>query len=288
MLGGRALPSILRLPASLQQPAAQLLDVPSSSRLLKLVSKHLVVIPDFVSQSEADALERTALRKLKRYSLPSGSGDSLTPKTVYETDHFDQVISGFRECTVSSWTSEASNTPAAAAAAVNDAKSEASLGSQSKAGSAIKHDENVSLTICSRFFSLFPDDFKWLPVHILELSPSGYIDHHVDNVGFSGEIVAGISLGTPCVIKFKRQDNAVIPEQIRIEGADELKELSREETSGFEAYIPPRSLYIQSGLVRYNYTHAIPVKEEERVFRGQPVSGGRRISVLFRDVPLAS
>ncbi len=108
-------------------------------------------------------------------------------------------------------------------------------------------------------------------VHVLDLQPepSGRIDNHVDSVKFSGEVVAGLSLLSPAVMR------------LRHETSDRVVDL----------FLPERSLYILSGESRYNWGHAIVSREGATgepgfrpvTFRGHPVTRGRRISIIFRD-----
>ena len=46
--------------------------------------------------------------------------------------------------------------------------------------------------------------------------------------------------------------------------------------------LQPRSLYIMTGEVRYEYSHAI-LSKEESLFQGLDVPRGRRLSLIFRD-----
>ncbi|CAG8703065.1 10247_t:CDS:2, partial [Racocetra fulgida] len=68
---------------------------------------------------------------------------------VYQESHFDDVIHGYRECQATHW------------------------GDQ---------NDKVIETFNKKVYDLFPKTIEWLPVHILELSETGGIKPHVDNV----------------------------------------------------------------------------------------------------------
>lgn len=48
--------------------------------------------------------------------------------------------------------------------------------------------------------------------------------------------------------------------------------------------LPQRSVYVMSGVARYNYTHAV-LADKQSIFKGQRVPRERRISVMFRVEP---
>lgn len=69
-------------------------------------------------------------------------------KVVYQDAHFDGVIHGYRECQSTHW----------------------------------DDDERVNEIFNKKIFSLFPENVRWLPVHLLELTDYGGIKAHIDNV----------------------------------------------------------------------------------------------------------
>jgi len=130
--------------------------------------------------------------------------------------------------------------------------------------------------------------YRYLPPHAIELSQEGYIgnllltdflfifiafvvaDGHVDNVKFSGELVAGLSL-----LSCRRM--LLVPET-------PAKGLI--DCPSFSLTIPPRSLYFIRGPLRYNYTHAILGRKGMESTTGLiQESVHKRISIIFRDVP---
>ncbi|XP_033337498.2 alpha-ketoglutarate-dependent dioxygenase alkB homolog 7, mitochondrial [Megalopta genalis] len=111
----------------------------------------------------------------------------------------------------------------------------------------------------------FPKEMLQLPlIHVLDLASEGWIKPHVDSIRFCGEIIAGLSLLSDCVMR--------------------LTMVGHETTHKDEFLLPQRSLYIMSGVARYNYNHEI-LKNEESYFEGQHVPRSRRISIICRCHP---
>ena len=110
-------------------------------------------------------------------------------KHKYEDAHFDSVITGYREAPISQWT-----TP-----------------------------ENQA--VIKRVLDIFAEEsLTFLPVHALDLAAEGSIQHHVDNVNYSGGYIAGLSLLSGAVMRLRHDQHpaAVV-----------------------EVLVKPRSLYIQ-------------------------------------------
>ncbi|EED96408.1 predicted protein, partial [Thalassiosira pseudonana CCMP1335] len=112
---------------------------------------------------------------------------------------------------------------------------------------------------------------KWIPCHAIDLSEKGRLDAHVDSVKFSGKIVAGISLLSDSIMRLKPCSN---------EGDSEAQEY-------VDLYLPKFSLYVLSGMSRFNYTHELlPSGSQFRTDDGSKcidVTRGRRLSIIFRD-----
>ncbi|CAG8565363.1 15446_t:CDS:2 [Dentiscutata heterogama] len=153
---------------------------------------------------------------------------------VYQDSHFDDVIQGYRECQASHW------------------------GDQ---------NDKVIEIFNKKVYDFFPRTVEWLPVHVLDLSETGGIKPHVDNVDYSGSIVAGICLMSPTVMIFRHKDD---------------------QSCNFSVLLEPGCLYIQRDKVRFNFTHEIPQDLAQHVFKGQIIPKGRRISLMFRDVKKTS
>ncbi|XP_076652502.1 alpha-ketoglutarate-dependent dioxygenase alkB homolog 7, mitochondrial [Halictus rubicundus] len=114
----------------------------------------------------------------------------------------------------------------------------------------------------------FPKELSQLPlIHVLDLAAKGWIKPHVDSIRFCGEIIAGLSLLSNSVMR--------------------LTMVGHETTHKHDFLLPQRSLYIMSGVARYNYNHEI-LKNEESYFEGQHIPKIRRISIICRCQPNSS
>ncbi|XP_043256035.1 alpha-ketoglutarate-dependent dioxygenase alkB homolog 7, mitochondrial [Colletes gigas] len=111
----------------------------------------------------------------------------------------------------------------------------------------------------------FPKEMSQIPlIHILDLAAEGWIKPHVDSIRFCGEIIAGLSLLSDSIMR--------------------LTMVGNETTYKHDFLLPQRSLYIMSGVARYNYNHEI-LKNEESYFEGQHIPKTRRISIICRCQP---
>lgn len=236
---------------SLQTPtsiAKSFIEFPSNQPINNhpTILQNFLLFPNFISQPEHDTLQRHALNKLKRLS---------PTKQNYESGHFDKVISQYRECSVSSW----------------------GHGQLPHYSNSTQFDIPLYLIpIFDKIHSLFPANWNWLPIHILDLSPEGYIGPHVDHVGYSGNVVAGICLGSDAIMAFRKQ-----PENYQ-SGTHVVGE--NDNPILFKALLPKNCFYVMRGMVRYELTHEIPsIESGEHTFHGRVIPRDRRISILFRD-----
>lgn len=111
---------------------------------------------------------------------------------------------------------------------------------------------------------VFSSEATQLPlVHVLDLAENGYIKAHVDSVKFCGPTIAGLSLISPSVLRLVKENDSAL---------------------WLKAVLPSRSLYIMRNQIRFDYTHEI-LKDEESFIAGDRVKRGRRVSVMFRDLP---
>jgi len=116
---------------------------------------------------------------------------------------------------------------------------------------------------------------EWLPCHAIDLKADGKLLAHVDSVRFSGDVVAGISLLSTCIMRLQRQQQ-------------------QQQEEGFvDLLLPPRSLYVLKGTSRYEFTHEILNNGAVFVDTGgtgennnnttMTVSREQRYSIIFRD-----
>ncbi|KAF7991921.1 hypothetical protein HCN44_010722 [Aphidius gifuensis] len=150
-------------------------------------------------------------------------------KLRYEFDHWDDAIHGYRETERSKW---------------ND----------------------VNKIIIDRVRQMaFPPGMPQLRyVHVLDLSAEGIIKPHVDSVRFCGDVIAGISLLSDCVMRLTKV-------------GDEIK--CRE-----DFFLPQRSLYIMSGVARQVYNHEV-LGPNDSIYQGKKIKKDRRISIICRSEP---
>lgn len=116
-------------------------------------------------------------------------------------------------------------------------------------------------------------DFTWHPCHAIDLHKDGELNAHVDSVRFSGDVVAGLSLVSSSIMRFIPDDG---------EGDSRGDDLSR---GWVDLYLPPRSLYVMSGVARYHYSHQLLPSGSVFTYNDKPivVERDQRLSVIFRD-----
>lgn len=118
------------------------------------------------------------------------------------------------------------------------------------------------------------DYVSWLPCHAIDLKRDGELKAHVDSIKFSGDVVAGVSLLSPSIMRLK-------PDQ---EGQE--NEAPENIDGWVDLYLPPLSLYVLSGISRYRYSHELlPSGSVFEYPDGSTVTveRDRRLSVIFRD-----
>ena len=126
-------------------------------------------------------------------------------------------------------------------------------------------------------------DIAFIPPHALDLDKGGSISPHVDSVKFSGDLIAGLSLCSTRILRL-----SAAPQEFKRAGdspATTLDSAGARVIDEHELYLPPRSLYLLRGPLRYDYCHAILGKGDES--DALPVISeeilDRRISVMFRN-----
>lgn len=119
----------------------------------------LTIIESFISEQEELDLIKYLNRKLRR--LP------------YETNHFDHVITNYREMQISEWPKEFEH---------------------------IRH-RMISATGLNE-----PSSINWKPFHALDLGDRGSIGKHVDHIEYSGRVISGLCLLSQAVVRFRAKD----------------------------------------------------------------------------------
>lgn len=203
-------------------------------------------------------LFEAAVKKLKR---------ALGKQVRYEDGHFDGVITRYRECSATDWGTE----PEASSEAVGAgaARTEPSISTPEDTPTTIAATQaprperttprEIMYSIKQEFF---PHHWRWVAPHILELEArKGGIKPHVDHLEASGEVVAGLCLGSTAVMDL-------------IHESDPDKH--------FQVLLPKGCFYFQRDSVRYRYKHGIPILPQEHQFKGTVVPKERRISIMLR------
>jgi alkylated DNA repair protein alkB family protein 7 len=148
---------------------------------------------------------------------------------------------------------------------------------------------------------------QWLPCHAIDLKKDGELNPHVDSVRFSGDLVAGLSLLSPSIMR-------LVPDPDSYDDGDNEQEEEKEVDDGdkgstatgrndrgqraassrsgreqghVDLFLPPQSLYALTGVARYKYSHQI--LPDSSTFTS-PTDGRKivvqrdhRLSVIFRD-----
>lgn len=106
-----------------------------------------------------------------------------------------------------------------------------------------------------KFISELPDQ-----VIVNEYLPGQGISSHIDCVPCFTDTIISLSLGSPCVMEFKKVNTIPI-------------------------LLEPRSLVILKDDARYKWTHSIPARKTDK-FNEQTITRERRVSLTFRKVIL--
>ena len=143
-------------------------------------------------------------------------------------------------------------------------------------------------------------DMQFLAPHVVDLAKDGHIGAHVDSIKFSGGIVAGLSLLSHRIMRLERDEEAEMHLRTQSPQHPSLH-ATPDALSAVEFDLPPRSLYIMAGPLRYFFSHQVlgqgspsdlPVLLKGSTGQGMAESksegGGeaykRRISLVLRDV----
>jgi alkylated DNA repair protein alkB family protein 7 len=232
------------------------------------------VYREMVSKEEADVIATEILgNRMKRRR--------------YEKGHWDSVITGYKEVELHD---------------IHQLLEENGSSDGGSIGDIGEHEQNESVgpeAIIARAFGRIRQHLsqrhlvdvdrspiKWLPCHVIDLQKKGELKAHVDSVRFSGHLVAGLSLLSPAIMRLRHP-----PPPDEDEG-EEQETSKRDEASSpgyVDLFLPPRSLYVLSGVGRYECSHEIlpdastfcggTVNSSEPIV----VSRDQRLSIIFRD-----
>ncbi|KAF9952491.1 Alpha-ketoglutarate-dependent dioxygenase alkB 7, mitochondrial [Mortierella alpina] len=235
-------------PPSIASSHFDLSQIPTSERAQIL--RDFILVPGYLSPKEQEMLLAAATKKLKR---------ALGKQVRYEDGHFDGVITRYRECSATDWAGAAFPAPIDKD---KDIPLEAPLetASDSRQGQDRTSPSEVMQSIKQEFF---PPSWKWVAPHILELEAGkGGIKPHVDHLDASGEVVAGLCLGSDAVMELIYEDDA---------------------QKQFRVLLPKGCFYFQRDSVRYHYKHGIPIELEDHQFKGKVIPKEKRISIMLRN-----
>jgi alkylated DNA repair protein alkB family protein 7 len=255
-----------------------------------------LVYPNFISDSEASSLESDVMKRMRRKRFEKG--------------HWDAVIKDYKEVELmmSSQGQETqhpvahnrqhamSQVSAEAIRRVRDHISKTHFFPSSLHGVSNEEDETKTL--------------QWINCHAIHLKKEGLLTSHVDSIKFSGDIVAGVSLLSSSIMRLRPASPSELAGTAIVEEVDDarnLKEAGEADNDNTEndrsksimdagyvdLFLPPRSLYVLSGVSRYMYTHEILPCNSQFKFGDdcddrdgtdlQSVKRDDRISIMFRD-----
>jgi alkylated DNA repair protein alkB family protein 7 len=205
----------------------------------------------------------------------------------YEKGHWDDVITGYKEVELHD---------------IHQLLEESGSSDGGSIGEFGEHDHSESIdpdaTIARAFGRIRkhlsqrhlgdadPSSVKWLPCHAIDLQKKGELKAHVDSVRFSGHLVAGLSLLSPAIMRLRH------PPPPDDDENEEDEPSIRDEVSSpghVDLFLPPRSLYVLSGVGRYECSHEILPDASTfcggSVNNSEPVvvSRDQRLSIIFRD-----
>lgn len=174
-------------------------------------------------------------------------------RTPYEYNHWDDAIHGYREMEKRNWLPESQMI-------INRIMHRAFVGTASPL------------------------------VHILDLAQDGIIKPHVDSSRYCGNIIAGLSLLSNCIMRLIRvdetayqqgKDSTDIPNPAATNASQ--PKTKPEHDYSVDILLKRRSLYIMKDSARYKFTHE--VLPSNVPFKDQEIEKNRRISIICRNEP---
>jgi alkylated DNA repair protein alkB family protein 7 len=171
--------------------------------------------------------------------------DNKVKKKRYLSDHFDHVISNYKEFEYINNNNNDDNNNN------NDNNN-----NDDKIGTIMKRISQIVIQNSKI------NNIELLNPHVIDLSEDGYIGPHVDSIKFSGHLIAGLSLLSTRIL-------SLVP-------------VNSDNKEVIELYIKPKSLYILTNELRFDYSHSILGKNCSPQ-KLQPIEVKRRLSIMFRD-----
>lgn len=264
------------------------------------VSTHVQPDPTHVSTQHAPADYDIASAVVFSNFLTVEEGKAITvevgkrmKRRRFEQGHWDAVIVGYREVELSTYEEDLYRYGAEKSDENDSTTSNDISDTMDDVPMYVKAIQRTREHLAARYFPNNGDNeqtVKWIPCHAIDLSEKGRLDAHVDSVKFSGKIVAGISLLSDSIMRLKpcseewKNDGKDKDEQTLQQGSNEGDSEAQEYV---DLYLPKFSLYVLSGMSRFNYTHELlPSGSQFRTDDGSKcidVTRGRRLSIIFRD-----
>ena len=130
------------------------------------------------------------------------------------------------------------------------------------------------------------ESIHWLPCHAIDLKKDGELKAHVDSVRFSGDLVAGLSLLSPSIMRLIPCDDNDDDDDDDDDNNKNSKNSTKDEEPYYvDMFLPPRSLYVLTGVGRYKYSHQLLPDGSifHRTDTDIVVRRDHRLSVIFRD-----
>jgi len=137
---------------------------------------------------------------------------------------------------------------------------------------------------------------EFLPTHAIDLHRDGVLDKHVDSIRFSGNMVAGISLASPSIMRLRPSahdddnNNNNNNDDNNNDNTEHQQQQTTEQEHWVDLYLLPRSLYVLTGMSRFEYTHELLpsgsifcLKNDHDETTMMTVERQQRISLIFRD-----
>eukprot|EP00978_Attheya_sp_CCMP212_P004497 scaffold9790_cov40-Attheya_sp.AAC.1 len=226
------------------------------------VKESAIVYPSVLSDEEASSLQQDISIRMKRRR--------------YEKGHWDAVITGYKEVELPDpdATKQRSNLPSSRFGPLSN-DSETVL---RRVRTLLESNDSIWMPSSSSTNSKCETKNRtWLPCHAIDLNETGELTAHVDSIKFSGCLVSGLSLLSPSILRLKpaaaNEDN----EENENDSSHVIKE------GHVDLYLPPKSLYVLSGVSRYQYTHELLPTHSTFGPQSISVPRGLRYSVIFRD-----